>query len=202
MSLSSLSIVWFGVCAEIEGNVTCGSWTHIMWILLDFRFQFIVPKRWQKNRPVCIHLAGTGDHVRLKNIPMWCVDLQCNSLHPFPHAADGYSLSRSLCCAHNMFCVCSFSGAGEPWWPDPWSKRRGWLPCFWRIPTISFCVFPLSVLTAEAHLYPKVNRVNTVLALAFSTCHLVMLHMFLVMSAVFFPWLTFLHGYRKPKDQL
>ncbi|XP_042349068.1 protein ABHD18 [Plectropomus leopardus] len=25
-------------------------------------FQFIVPKRWQKNRPVCIHLAGTGDH--------------------------------------------------------------------------------------------------------------------------------------------
>ncbi|XP_036933169.1 protein ABHD18 isoform X1 [Acanthopagrus latus] len=26
------------------------------------RFQFIVPKRWKKNRPVCIHLAGTGDH--------------------------------------------------------------------------------------------------------------------------------------------
>lgn len=26
------------------------------------RFQFIVPKRWQQNRPVCIHLAGTGDH--------------------------------------------------------------------------------------------------------------------------------------------
>ncbi|XP_061690158.1 protein ABHD18 isoform X8 [Syngnathoides biaculeatus] len=26
------------------------------------RFQFIVPKRWQGNRPVCIHLAGTGDH--------------------------------------------------------------------------------------------------------------------------------------------
>ncbi|XP_029368368.1 protein ABHD18 isoform X1 [Echeneis naucrates] len=26
------------------------------------RFQFIVPKRWQNNRPVCIHLAGTGDH--------------------------------------------------------------------------------------------------------------------------------------------
>ncbi|KAF7645038.1 hypothetical protein LDENG_00211230 [Lucifuga dentata] len=26
------------------------------------RFQFIVPKRWQRNRPVCIHLAGTGDH--------------------------------------------------------------------------------------------------------------------------------------------
>ncbi|XP_028272244.1 protein ABHD18 [Parambassis ranga] len=25
-------------------------------------FQFIVPKRWQRNRPVCIHLAGTGDH--------------------------------------------------------------------------------------------------------------------------------------------
>ncbi|KAK1799060.1 hypothetical protein P4O66_007327, partial [Electrophorus voltai] len=26
-------------------------------------FQFIVPKRWRKHRPVCIHLAGTGDHV-------------------------------------------------------------------------------------------------------------------------------------------
>lgn len=30
------------------------------------RFQFIVPKEWNsKYRPVCIHLAGTGDHVRL-----------------------------------------------------------------------------------------------------------------------------------------
>lgn len=37
--------------------------------ILVFRFQFIVPKRWQKNRPVCVHLAGTGDHVRPKNIP-------------------------------------------------------------------------------------------------------------------------------------
>uniref|UniRef100_A0AAY4BV81 Abhydrolase domain containing 18 n=1 Tax=Denticeps clupeoides TaxID=299321 RepID=A0AAY4BV81_9TELE len=26
------------------------------------RFQFIVPKTWRKHRPVCIHLAGTGDH--------------------------------------------------------------------------------------------------------------------------------------------
>ncbi|KAF6737365.1 uncharacterized protein FQA47_019651 [Oryzias melastigma] len=26
------------------------------------RFQFIVPKVWKKNRPVCIQLAGTGDH--------------------------------------------------------------------------------------------------------------------------------------------
>ncbi|CAL9706486.1 unnamed protein product [Knipowitschia caucasica] len=26
------------------------------------RFQFIVPKTWKKNRPVCVHLAGTGDH--------------------------------------------------------------------------------------------------------------------------------------------
>uniref|UniRef100_A0A8C5H7S0 Abhydrolase domain containing 18 n=1 Tax=Gouania willdenowi TaxID=441366 RepID=A0A8C5H7S0_GOUWI len=29
---------------------------------VNARFQFIVPKKWQKNRPVCIHLAGTGDH--------------------------------------------------------------------------------------------------------------------------------------------
>ncbi|XP_066498969.1 protein ABHD18 isoform X2 [Hoplias malabaricus] len=26
------------------------------------RFQFIVPKTWRRHRPVCIHLAGTGDH--------------------------------------------------------------------------------------------------------------------------------------------
>uniref|UniRef100_A0AAR2JBV5 Abhydrolase domain containing 18 n=1 Tax=Pygocentrus nattereri TaxID=42514 RepID=A0AAR2JBV5_PYGNA len=26
------------------------------------RFQFIIPKKWRKHRPVCIHLAGTGDH--------------------------------------------------------------------------------------------------------------------------------------------
>jgi len=26
------------------------------------RFQFIIPKRWKQHRPVCIHLAGTGDH--------------------------------------------------------------------------------------------------------------------------------------------
>ncbi|KAM4621540.1 protein ABHD18 isoform 1-T1 [Polymixia lowei] len=26
------------------------------------RFQLIVPKKWQRHRPVCIHLAGTGDH--------------------------------------------------------------------------------------------------------------------------------------------
>lgn len=26
------------------------------------RFQFIVPKKWRKHHPVCIHLAGTGDH--------------------------------------------------------------------------------------------------------------------------------------------
>ncbi|KAJ8015164.1 hypothetical protein DPEC_G00023300 [Dallia pectoralis] len=26
------------------------------------RFQFIVPRKWKKHKPVCIHLAGTGDH--------------------------------------------------------------------------------------------------------------------------------------------
>lgn len=31
----------------------------------SFRFQFVVPKKWRRNRPVCIHLAGTGDHVRM-----------------------------------------------------------------------------------------------------------------------------------------
>ncbi|XP_055744530.1 protein ABHD18 [Salvelinus fontinalis] len=26
------------------------------------RFQFVVPKKWKNHKPVCIHLAGTGDH--------------------------------------------------------------------------------------------------------------------------------------------
>lgn len=30
----------------------------------SYRFQFIVPKKWRRDRPVCMHLAGTGDHVR------------------------------------------------------------------------------------------------------------------------------------------
>lgn len=41
---------------------------HHVVIILTFehnspRFQFIVPKKWKKHHPVCIHLAGTGDHV-------------------------------------------------------------------------------------------------------------------------------------------
>ncbi|KAG8003757.1 Protein ABHD18, partial [Nibea albiflora] len=35
------------------------------------RFQFVVPKRWQKNRPVCIHLAGTGDHMASLAVTNW-----------------------------------------------------------------------------------------------------------------------------------
>ncbi len=32
------------------------------------RFQLITPRNWSHNRlkPVCLHLAGTGDHVRLQ----------------------------------------------------------------------------------------------------------------------------------------
>lgn len=44
------------------------------------RFQLIVPKEWNsKYKPVCIHLAGTGDHVRLyynaliPNLLTYCV---------------------------------------------------------------------------------------------------------------------------------
>lgn len=31
-------------------------------------FQMIIPKKWKsdEHKPICIHLAGTGDHVRLK----------------------------------------------------------------------------------------------------------------------------------------
>lgn len=168
--LSSLSVDWFGVCAEIEGNVTCGSWTHIMGILLDIRFQFIVPKRWQKNRPVCIHLAGTGDHVRLKNIPMWCVALQCNNLHPFPHAPAGSSSSCSFCCAHNLLCVCAvFLAQTNP--DGPTHDQRGgdgFVASGESLlyPFVSF-LFRIWLL----HLRAKVDRWNTVLALR--TCHLV-----------------------------
>lgn len=31
-------------------------------------FQMIIPRKWKSDsyKPVCIHLAGTGDHVRLR----------------------------------------------------------------------------------------------------------------------------------------
>ncbi|ETE69091.1 putative protein C4orf29 [Ophiophagus hannah] len=36
------------------------------------RFQFIVPKRWNsKYKPVCIHLAGTGDHMASLAVSNW-----------------------------------------------------------------------------------------------------------------------------------
>ncbi|RMB99545.1 hypothetical protein DUI87_23798 [Hirundo rustica rustica] len=36
------------------------------------RFQFIIPRRWNgKHRPVCIHLAGTGDHGVLSKAVNW-----------------------------------------------------------------------------------------------------------------------------------
>ncbi|KAJ7423853.1 La-related protein 1B [Willisornis vidua] len=39
---------------------------------LTARFQFIIPRRWNsKHRPVCIHLAGTGDHGVLSKAVNW-----------------------------------------------------------------------------------------------------------------------------------
>ncbi|XP_053797198.1 protein ABHD18 isoform X3 [Vidua chalybeata] len=36
------------------------------------RFQFIIPRRWNgKHRPVCIHLAGTGDHMASLAVTNW-----------------------------------------------------------------------------------------------------------------------------------
>lgn len=34
----------------------------------DAHFQMILPKKWKEEdyKPVCLHLAGTGDHVRLE----------------------------------------------------------------------------------------------------------------------------------------
>lgn len=34
---------------------------------LDSQFQLILPLKWknEKYKPICIHLAGTGDHVRI-----------------------------------------------------------------------------------------------------------------------------------------
>lgn len=38
---------------------------------ISHRFQFIIPRRWNgKHRPVCIHLAGTGDHVSVSNVKL------------------------------------------------------------------------------------------------------------------------------------
>ena len=44
-------------------------------ILFFLRFQMLIPKIWNNNavfknvnlKPVCIHLAGTGDHVYMKS---------------------------------------------------------------------------------------------------------------------------------------
>lgn len=35
---------------------------------IDAHFQMILPLKWknEKYKPICVHLAGTGDHVSLK----------------------------------------------------------------------------------------------------------------------------------------
>ncbi|XP_075866737.1 protein ABHD18 isoform X2 [Microcebus murinus] len=50
------------------------------------RFQFIVPKEWNsKYRPVCIHLAGTGDH-KTQGSSRWCHAAQAG-VQWFNHAS-------------------------------------------------------------------------------------------------------------------
>ncbi|KAI6069527.1 Protein ABHD18 isoform X1 [Aix galericulata] len=63
-------------CKILEGHFISPLAHYVPGILpvesLVARFQFIIPRRWNsKYRPVCIHLAGTGDHKRrscLKNV--------------------------------------------------------------------------------------------------------------------------------------
>ena len=55
-------------CKILEGHFISPLAHYVPGILpvesLVARFQFITPRRWNsKHRPVCIHLAGTGDHV-------------------------------------------------------------------------------------------------------------------------------------------
>ncbi|KAM9579989.1 protein ABHD18 isoform 1-T2 [Guaruba guarouba] len=54
-------------CKILEGHFISPLAHYVPGILpvesLIARFQFIIPRRWNsKHRPVCIHLAGTGDH--------------------------------------------------------------------------------------------------------------------------------------------
>uniref|UniRef100_A0A803YQC1 Abhydrolase domain containing 18 n=1 Tax=Meleagris gallopavo TaxID=9103 RepID=A0A803YQC1_MELGA len=54
-------------CKILEGHFISPLAHYVPGILpvesLVARFQFITPRRWNgKHRPVCIHLAGTGDH--------------------------------------------------------------------------------------------------------------------------------------------
>uniref|UniRef100_A0A8C3PSV0 Abhydrolase domain containing 18 n=5 Tax=Neoaves TaxID=3078114 RepID=A0A8C3PSV0_9CHAR len=54
-------------CKILEGHFISPMAHYVPGILpvesLVARFQFIIPRRWNsKHRPVCIHLAGTGDH--------------------------------------------------------------------------------------------------------------------------------------------
>ncbi|XP_067153807.1 protein ABHD18 isoform X2 [Apteryx mantelli] len=55
-------------CKILEGHFISPLAHYVPGILpvesLIARFQFIIPRRWNsKHRPVCIHLAGTGDHI-------------------------------------------------------------------------------------------------------------------------------------------
>lgn len=48
---------------RIKSLCMCFIFIYMTTFFFD-RFQFIVPKQWNSSyRPVCIHLAGTGDHV-------------------------------------------------------------------------------------------------------------------------------------------
>ncbi|XP_015716774.1 protein ABHD18 isoform X2 [Coturnix japonica] len=63
-------------CKILEGHFISPLAHYVPGILpvesLVARFQFIIPRRWNsKHRPVCIHLAGTGDHMASLAVTNW-----------------------------------------------------------------------------------------------------------------------------------
>ncbi|XP_064306552.1 protein ABHD18 isoform X3 [Phalacrocorax carbo] len=63
-------------CKILEGHFISPLAHYVPGVLpvesLIARFQFIIPRRWSsKHRPVCIHLAGTGDHMASLAVTNW-----------------------------------------------------------------------------------------------------------------------------------
>ncbi|XP_035404196.1 protein ABHD18 isoform X2 [Cygnus atratus] len=63
-------------CKILEGHFISPLAHYVPGILpvesLVARFQFIIPRRWNsRHRPVCIHLAGTGDHMASLAVTNW-----------------------------------------------------------------------------------------------------------------------------------
>lgn len=105
-----------------------------------FRFQFIVPKKWRRNRPVCIHLAGTGDHVRM-----------CFSVLTWQESSDWTEVALWLFQnQHFCFCVCTvFLAPSDPDGPAYGQRGRNGFTASGKS-----LLYPPKVLSIFIHAHP------------------------------------------------